>query len=113
MAPECASAGDCAFAAGYLEAGGPRPFLRHFLDDVLPCEGSTGWGPFYGGANFYWTRAQFSGDTWPKVAAYLEGRGLAADPDDPYITGAGVGWWVQLAAPASQWPTCWRRGVVP
>lgn len=102
--------GIAAFSQGYRDGGGREEWLTHFINDVLPCEGSAWEG--YDGYNSYYTRAQFSIDTWAKVVAHL---GYAA-PDDPYFVGRAVAWWssvISYPGDTSGWPTCWWRGTVP
>lgn len=103
---------DCAFAQGYIDAGGPERYLRHLVEDVRPCEGE--WGVAY--ANRYVSAFQFTPGTWA-AAASRTGR---ADPLDPYDVGANVAWLIndlerRGISPGSTagWPTCWWRGLVP
>ena len=98
--PECA-----AFTAGFLYYGGALGIVGHAYLVVTECEGSQ-WAGYYGTP--YWSRAQFSGDTWAKVIA---ATGLT-DPDDPYSTGANMAAWIgmigiEAAGTRSGWPTCW------
>jgi hypothetical protein len=96
------------FINGYRAYGGPAEWEANAWLTVTTCEGSQ-WEGYYGP---YWSRAQFSADTWAKVRA---GTGLS-DPDDPYTVGAGVAWWINaLLAEGSHpggtggWPVCWWR----
>ena len=95
-----------AFADGYLSQGGPEEWLEHAYRVVTECEGSQ-WAGYYGTP--YWSRAQFSADTWAKVTAIT---GLA-DPDAPFDTGANMAAWIgeigiEAAGTTSGWPSCWR-----
>lgn len=68
---------------------------------MLPCEGNY-WAGF-NGYNGYYTRAQFSIDTWAKVKRYLYSIDVYPDYDSPYVTGLGVGYWSSITTPSSQW----------
>ena len=97
------------FLSGYRDWGGREEWLRHFVEDVLPCE-SGEWGAWY--ANGYVSRAQFDPGSW---ATAIQHTGLD-DPADPYHVGAAVAWWGNnIAHPGGSggWPTCWWRGEVP
>lgn len=97
------------FIVGYRNFGG-RPEWEERFVTTLRCEGSR-WDGYHGG-NFYWTRAQFSLDTYAKVVAYFASLGIEFDPDDPYLTGAAVAWWskrISHPGDRSGWPTCWWR----
>jgi len=94
-----------AFADGYRAWGGREEWLEHAYRVVTECEGSQ-WAGYYGTP--YWSRAQFSADTWAKVTAIT---GLA-DPDAPFDTGANMAVWIGLigieaAGTSSGWPSCW------
>lgn len=93
------------FSRGYLDHGGRAEWLPRFIHIIGTCEASS-WVGYYGP---YWTRAQFSSDTWVKVRAYLQRSGLDGDPDDAYQVGAGVAWWSSLTDPSTQWPYCWHQ----
>lgn len=107
VAPPPAAEEWLAFSRGFLEHGGRTEWLQRFIWIVGICEGA-GWNLYHG--NPYWTRAQFSADTWAKVRARLIGAGLRGDPDDPYEVGAGVAIWSNLIDhPGSRagWAHCW------
>ena len=94
-----------AFADGFRAWGGREEWLEHAYRVVTECEGSQ-WVGYYGTP--YWSRAQFSADTWAKVTAIT---GLA-DPDAPFDTGANMAVWIGLigieaAGTSSGWPSCW------
>lgn len=91
----------CQFAQGYTDARGPIQYLEHFMRTVLPCEGSKWTG--YNGYNGYYTRAQFSEDTWLKVRSLLLSIGVTPDVNSPYVTGLGVGYWSSITTPSTQW----------
>ncbi len=102
-------AGWAAFAEGYLDYDGRPEWLRHFIEDVLPCE-SSHWGGWY--PNGYVSRAQFHVLSWATAvwATNLD------RPDDPYAVGANVAWWsnaIEHPGGTGGWATCWWRGVVP
>ena len=99
---------DAAFAAGYLDHGGPPVYLRHLLEDVGFCEGGA-WGETPPSA--YLSRFQFSPPTWRSAVA---ATGLA-DPNDAYHVGSNVAWLVLSTNPGGSggWPTCWWRGSIP
>ena len=93
------------FERGYRDFGGREEWLAHSYRVVTECEGSQ-WAGYYG--NPYWSRAQFSDDTWAKVRA---ATGLD-NPDDPYATGANMAAWINMigidaAGTTSGWPHCW------
>ena len=90
-----------AFIAGYRLGNGREEWLLPFIR-TLRCEGSQWVG--YHGQNNYWTRAQFSLDTWAKVVRHFPD----IDPDSPYWVGLAVAWWSSLTNPAEQWG-CWPR----
>lgn len=111
-----------AFVIGYRAEDGSREWEAHFVNDVLPCEGSR-WIGYYGFP--FWGRAQFSsipGDTWDKVLRHFEispeqQRSFA---DSPFQMGRAVAWWSnRLAETGSHpgtrggWPVCWWQGRVP
>lgn len=98
-----------AFRAGYRANGGKEQYLEHFVKVVLPCEGSAWAG--YNGYNYYWSRAQFSLDTWYKVITHFginpqDKQAQEAAADDPYWVGQAVAWWSNLTTPSEQWG-CW------
>lgn len=70
---------------------------------MLPCEGSRWTG--YNGYNGFYSRAQFSTDTYIKVQRWLRNIGVTPDVDSPYITGLGVGYWASITTPSTQWGT--------
>lgn len=97
------------FCRGYRDFGGRPEWERHFIDDVLPCEGSR-WSGYYGLP--YWSRAQFSGDTWLKVRAAFGVVDAAAFEfaDSAFWTGAAVAWWsneIDHPGGTGGWPGCW------
>ena len=94
------------FLAGYRDGGG-RPELEARFVTTLTCEGSQ-W-PGYHGQNDYWSRAQFSLDTWAKVVRHFGVTDEAAAADDPYFVGQAVAWWASLTNPAEQWPYCYNQ----
>jgi hypothetical protein len=93
------------FRRGYLDFGGRVEWLDRFVYIIATCEGSK-WVGYY---DPYFSRAQFSRDTWAKVRAFLFSVGLDGNPDDPYQVGAGVAWWSNRTDPGTQWPVCWWR----
>lgn len=102
------------FERGYLESGGRPEWLTHFVKDVLPCEGGA-WAGYYG-QNGYWTRAQFSLDTWETIVGMFSVIDQRRVADDPYFVGQAVAWWssvISYPGDSSGWPTCWWRGAVP
>src|SRR3990167_8412106 len=110
-APDTECDADCLFAAGYRDAGGPERYLRHLVEDVLPCEGAPDWS-IIDYRNGYVSRAQFSPDSWRSAAAHT---GVTAP--DPYSVGRQVAWWINAIereglSPGSTagWPTCWYAG---
>jgi hypothetical protein len=100
-------AGWDAFRTGFLVGGGDPSLLERFVS-TLSCEGSQWSG--YHGENDYWSRAQFSLDTWAKVVAHFGVTNEEAAADDPYFVGRAVAWWASLTVPGEQWPVCWIRG---
>ena len=93
------------FVAGFLDYGGDAGVVDHAYRVVTECEGSR-WAGYYGTP--YWSRAQFSSDTWAKVT---RATGLT-NPDDPYATGANMATWIAMigsnaAGTRSGWPNCW------
>lgn len=103
---------DCAFAQGYVDAGGPVVYLRHLVEDVLPCEGE--WRTVY--TNGYVSAFQFTPGTWGTAA---RGTGLT-DPLDPFHVGANVAALIndlerRGVSPGSSagWPVCFWRGSIP
>lgn len=104
-----------AFCRGYRDFGGRPEWERHFVDDVLACEGAH-WAGYYGVP--YWSRAQFSGDTWLKVRAAfgVVDAAQAEFADSAYWTGAAVAWWsnaIDYPGGTGGWPSCWWEGIVP
>lgn len=97
---------EVAWREGYRAAGGPPAYENSLWRAITLCEGSA-WEGYYG-QNGYWTRAQFSIDTWYKVQAFLSSLGMYPDPDDPYQVGLGAGWWAARTNPYEQWPHCMR-----
>lgn len=100
------SAGWQKFLAGYHDAAGPEQWLTGVLAALDGCEGSQWTG--YHGYNSYWTRAQFSLDTWAKVVAHYQIQDIQEmAADDSYFVGKAVGWWVrQVSDVPAQWPHC-------
>lgn len=97
------------FHRGFLDQGGDPAIVDHAYRVVTQCEGAQ-WEGYYGEP--YWSRAQFSGDTWAKVIAVTH----LSNPDDEYSTGANMAAWIALigqdaAGTRSGWPVCWN--VVP
>ena len=60
----------------------------------------------YHGENYYWTRAQFSLDTWAKVVAHFAIADQYAAADDAQFVGEAVAWWAGRTVPSEQWPVC-------
>ena len=102
--PTLSGDGSGAFLWGYYDGAGRPEWAEHFLR-VLACEGSQWEG--YHGQNSYWSRAQFSLDTWVKVMRHFQPADERAFADDPYSVGLAVAWWSSLTVPSEQWPTCW------
>lgn len=74
------------FAESYLDYDGNPAWLRHFIEDVLPCE-SSDWVEWR--TSGYVSRAQFHVLSWATAV-----RATDLDrPDDPYAVGANVAWW--------------------
>jgi hypothetical protein len=107
------------FAEGYLDYDGNPAWLRHFIEDVLPCESSE-WDGYY--ANGYVSRAQFHVDSWRRAV----GNTKLNDPRNPYHVGANVAWWANaiehpggsggwggLQDEDGNYLGCWYRGVMP
>lgn len=104
---------DALFAQGYLDGAGPPHYLRHLVEDVLPCEGGDSWEH---ADAYHVSRAQFAWGSW-KTAALHTGH---ADPLDPYHVGRNVAWLINelergRISPGSTggWPHCWWVGRVP
>lgn len=91
----------CRFAQGYYDAGGNSQYLERFTTIVLQCEGDKWEG--YNGYNGYYTRAQFSEDSWYKVSKWLRSVDVTPDFNSPYVTGLGVGYWSSITIPSTQW----------
>ena len=91
------------FLDGY-HAGGGDPALDQAWIATLSCEGSQ-WEGYYG-QNGYWSRAQFSTDTWAKVVAHFGVTDEMASADDARFVGQAVAYWASLTVPSEQWPTC-------
>ena len=98
------------FLEGYHAGGGDSSLDQAWIA-TLSCEGSQ-WEGYYG-QNGYWTRAQFSLDTWAKVVAHFGVTEEKAAADDPRLVGEAVAWWSSLTVSSEQWPVCGRRAGLP
>ena len=94
------------FLDGYHAGGGDGALDQAWIA-TLSCEGSQ-WEGYYG-QNGYWTRAQFSLDTWLKVTDHF----AYWDADDPRFVGEAVAWWASLTVASEQWPVCGREAGLP
>lgn len=101
-----------AFVIGYREQMGNRQWEAHFVNDVLPCEGSV-WAGYYGPpVSTFISRAQFDPGSWATTIRVLG----PLNPDSPFDVGKAVAWWsnnIRHPGGSGGWPSCWWEGIVP
>ena len=95
------------YLRGYRDASGPPEHEAALVRALDGCEAGQ-WEGYYGD-NSYWSRAQFSLDTWAKIVAHYAWQGAErVHADNPYSVGLAVGYWASVVSDVpGNWPHCY------